>query len=67
MKLSDFIKNARADLGLTQVEFAKKIKMKQSTISGWENETRALSMSSSRKLKKFCEQNNINISAEVFS
>lgn len=60
MSLGLAIKQTRQKTLLTQEEFAKELRVATSTVNHWELEKACPSFSTMKKIKIFCESNNIS-------
>lgn len=61
MEFSDFVKEVRKQLGMSQKELASAISVSFSTINRWENEHVVPSNLAMKSLYDFCENNFIDI------
>ncbi len=65
MSVSDEIKNIRRKCLLSQTEFAEAIGVSFSTVNRWENEKVIPNYQALKKIKKFCEKNNISFEVDL--
>lgn len=59
MNVSEKIKDIRRKSLLSQIEFADEIGVSFSTVNRWENGKTAPNYQTLKKIKKFCDRNNI--------
>ncbi|MDD4243028.1 MAG: helix-turn-helix transcriptional regulator [Bacilli bacterium] len=64
MKYSEFIKELRNKLFLTQTEFATLIGVSYETVNRWENEKNEPSMRIKRKIAAIIKENQIEVEAK---
>ena len=60
MLLSEAIKNIRMQTLLSQNDFAKEIQVTVGTINRWENGKTLPNITAMKKLRIFCEKNNLS-------
>jgi DNA-binding XRE family transcriptional regulator len=65
MKLSEFIKDVRKQLEMSQEQLAKAISVNFSTINRWENEKTVPSNLAQKAFFDFCESNLIEVPREL--
>jgi transcriptional regulator with XRE-family HTH domain len=65
MKLTDFIKDVRKQLEMSQEQLAKALNVSFSTINRWENGKAEPSNLAQKTFFDFCEGNLINIPAKL--
>ena len=61
MEWNSVIKEIRNRLFLTQEELAKALDVSFATVNRWENKIFEPSMKDKRKIKEFCDKNDINL------
>lgn len=59
MLLSELLRTMRMKALLSQEEFAKALNVSVGTINRWENEKTRPNITAMKRLKTFCEENNI--------
>jgi len=59
MQLAENIKSTRQKMFLSQEEFASEIGVSVATINRWENGKSRPNLSAMKRLKLFCEKNNL--------
>ncbi len=64
MKLSKFIRKIRLKFNCSQASLGKRLKVCQSTISGWERGRTSLSIDNVTALGKFCKIHEIEFNPE---
>jgi transcriptional regulator with XRE-family HTH domain len=65
MQLSEYIKDIRIHLGMSQDQLAKALNVSFSTINRWENDKAMPSNLAQKTFFDFCEENLIEIPAEL--
>jgi transcriptional regulator with XRE-family HTH domain len=65
MRLSEFIKSVRVELGMSQLQLAKALNVSYTTINRWENDRADPSNLGQKTLFDFCEGNLIDIPTEL--
>lgn len=68
-KRGDLVKEIRKEMDLTQIEFAKEMKVNQGSVSAWENDTYPFSDDRLFKLKFIFEKRTgkLELSRELFT
>ena len=64
MSISTEIKDIRRKCLLNQTEFAEAIVVSFSTVNRWENEKSIPNYQALKKIKEFCEKNNISFEVD---
>lgn len=65
MNLSEFIRNVRVNLGMSQDQLAKALSVSYTTINRWENDKAVPSNLAKKTFFDFCEGNLIEVPAEL--
>lgn len=60
MAFSEVLKKVRAELNITQEQFARELNISFSTLSRWENGHTAPSRLAKMRLLEFCNQHNLS-------
>lgn len=65
MSFSEFVKNVRTQLGMTQDQLARQLNISFSTINRWENGKTYPNKLTRKFFYEYCKENGIKISADI--